>query len=173
MMNFTNHAYFNLSAIAGSIGDHKLTIAANEILEMRDDHVPTGKVLPAGRKAYHGDAVKDKFGMTNGKLKGLNTYYVFDRNRNREDKICVLKEKHSGRSLEVFTTFPGMQLYTGDYLMGTSLGNHGRSFLPLDGLCLECQYYPDSPNHSNFPSTLVAPGQTFDETIRWRFGVSV
>jgi aldose 1-epimerase len=173
VMNFTNHAYFNLSAVAGSIGEHKLTIVANEILEMRDDHVPTGKVLPAGKKAYRNESVKDKFVMANGKLKGLNTYYVFDINRNKAEKICVLREKHSGRQLEVFTTFPGMQFYTGDFLMGTSLVNHGRSFLPFDGLCLECQYYPDSPNHRHFPSTVITPGQKFDESIRWKFGVSV
>jgi aldose 1-epimerase len=172
VMNFTNHAYFNLSATSGNIFEHELVIHSKSILETREDHVPTGRIIPAGDKTFRRNAIWERINTRHGDVSGLNTYYIFDAQRNKEDSVCLLTDKHSGRTMEVFTTYPGVQLYTGDFLTSSSLNNHGSRFSPFKGLCMECQFYPDSPNHGHFPSTVVVPGQVYNEMITLRFGIT-
>ncbi|MBJ2125379.1 aldose epimerase family protein [Flavobacterium sp. IB48] len=165
-LNFTNHSYFNLSACQDKIHNHRLTIQGSKILESTADYIPTGKIILADEYLFMNDKLGDV--MQN---KGLNLYYVLDRNRVDEKLVCKLIEEKSGRIMRVYTSYPGVQLYTGDYLDSALIGEHSKLYQSFDGLCLECQYYPDSPNHEYFPNTLFGAGQIYDETIAYTFDI--
>lgn len=166
--NFTNHAYFNLNAGKGDIVNHKLIIAADTVLKANAAHIPTGLIAPAAHLSFNGQQVKEKFTKMNGEVAGLNIYYILNKH-NKVEPACILTDDESGRVMEVCTSYPGVMLYTGDYLHSTHTGNGGKVYKPFDGLCLECQYYPDSPNHSHFPSTELNPGETYQHNIQLKF----
>jgi len=167
-LNFTNHSYFNLSACAEKIHHHKLNIQSTKILESTPNYIPTGKIIPADDYLFFNYKLTDV--MQNN---GLNIYYVFDRISANENPVCELFEEKSGRLMRVYTSYPGVQLYTGDYLNSATIGEHSKKYKPFDGLCLECQYYPDSPNHANFPNTIFKAGQIYNETITYAFDVMI
>ncbi|TPG40782.1 aldose epimerase family protein [Flavobacterium pectinovorum] len=165
-LNLTNHSYFNLSACKEKIHNHKLNIQATKILESTSDYIPTGKIIPANEYLFFNYKLADV--MQNS---GLNIYYIFDRSSANENAVCELFEEKSGRLMRVFTSYPGLQLYTGDYLNSATIGEHSKYYEPFDGLCLECQFYPDSPNHKHFPNTIFDAGQVYNETITYTFDV--
>lgn len=159
-LNFTNHSYFNLSGLTCSVLDHRLSIASKRVLEMNSDYTPTGIVL---------EDKEPLFGNT--KLKpGLNCYFIYDDlGKDNNGLIAKLIDSNSGRELDVYTSYPGLMLYTGDFLFSKLLGHNNHSYKPHDGLCLECQYYPDSPNQLSFPTTILNPGDKYDEYIVYKF----
>lgn len=165
-LNITNHSYFNLSGCKDKIYHHNLTIQANSILESTPDYIPTGQILDADKYSFSNDKLDDI--MQN---KGLNIFYIFDKGKRHPDFVCELSEEKSGRRMRVQTSYPGVQLYTGDFLNSTTIGEHGKFYEPFDGLCLECQYYPDSPNHAHFSNTIFGSGQFYNETITYAFEV--
>jgi len=166
-LNFTNHSYFNLSACKEKIYDHQLTIQGSKILESTADYIPTGKIILADENLFLNDKLKDI--MRNN---GINLYYIFDRNSENESAVCKLYDEKSGRIMLVYTSYPGVQLYTGDYLNCDIVGEHEKLYSSFDGLCLECQYYPDSPNHEHFPNTIFRSGQVYNETITYAFDIA-
>lgn len=169
--NFTNHAYFNLSAGKEKIDAHRLTIVPSRILETTEQYIPTGNILPARDVSFKSHRIREKYTVSpDGKQQGLNTYYVFDVPPG-DTPVCTLHHEPSGRSLHVLTNYPGVQLYTGDYLHSDGPGLQGRPYAPFDGLCLECQYFPDSPNHHHFPSVILNPGEAYKAYIKYQFGV--
>lgn len=168
--NFTNHAYFNLAAKPGNILGHKLKVHAQNMLDTDAAHIPTGLIKPTGSKAWNGDPVGNKMNSDGHATTGFNYCYLLDSAESLKSAAELMDDK-SGRRLEVTTTYPSVMVYTGDYLSSNCEGNFGRPYQPLDGLCLECQYYPDSPNHAHFPSTVLKPGEEYDHTIVYKFGV--
>lgn len=165
-LNFTNHSYFNLSACQDKIINHRLSVKASKILESTADYIPTGKIIPADGYLFLNNRLADIM-----QEKGLNLYYVLDRDSVNEKPVCELLEEKSGRMMRVYTSYPGVQLYTGDYLNCNIVGEHNKLYSSFDGLCLECQYYPDSPNHEHFPNTIFQSGQVYQETIIYAFDV--
>lgn len=165
-LNFTNHSYFNLTACKEKVQHHNLKIQADKILESTDDYIPTGKIIYAGKYSFFGQKLKEV--MQND---GLNTYYIFDQNKKNNDFVCELSDAESGRIMKVYTSYPGVQIYTGDYLNCDIIGEHDKLYTSFDGMCLECQYYPDSPNHKHFPNTIFQSGQIYNETIVYAFDV--
>lgn len=165
--NFTNHAYFNLSGKESSMTDHQLTIYAGHVLETDKEYIPTGKVIPVGKRAFSGDRIGNKIKENNGK--GFNNYYILNNQDDNTRLAAVLDDANSGRRLNVYTTYPGLMFYTGDFLESIHPGHLGKSYKPFDGLCLECQLYPDAPNHDLFPSTFLKPGEQYREEIIYEF----
>lgn len=173
ILNFTNHAYFNLSGGRSSALDHCLSVNADKLLEPGAGFLPTGKVISAGKKAFSGETVRSRMYLNGDLIPGLNDYYIL-KEGSCEDGLnyaCTLSDCLSGRKMEVFTSYPGVLVYTGDYLGSEYAGNIGRKYRPYDGLCLECQFFPGSPGHPHFPSTVISPGETYREQILYRFSV--
>ncbi|RYU89615.1 galactose mutarotase [Mucilaginibacter terrigena] len=170
--NFTNHSYFNLSGFNNNINHQKLIIKGNLTLHSRPDHTVSGAILPAGPKAFNNDKLSDKFQTGDAGIKGLNLFYIIDKAKNETGLMpaAKLSDETSGRTLEVYTDYPGLFLYTGDYLSGSALTHTGRPVQPFDGLCLECQHYPDSINNPNFPQAILQPGDTYNQHILFKFG---
>jgi aldose 1-epimerase len=139
------------------------------MLEMGTDFIPTGKIIPVAQKGFSQDKLRDKMTFREDTVIGLNHYYLLD--KKAEEPDATLFDPLSGRMMEVFTSYPGLLLYTGDYLSSQLPGHLSKKYKPLDGLCLECQYYPDSPHHPHFPSTVLESGQNYEENIIFKFKV--
>jgi aldose 1-epimerase len=113
----------------------------------------------------------ERIEQTPGKPKGYDHNYVLRRKEGDKSMMLAVrvKEPTSGRVMEVWTTEPGVQLYTGNYLDGKLIGKQGRPYEFRNGFCLETQHFPDSPNRPNFPSTVLRPGQTYRTTTAYKF----
>ncbi|UOE50676.1 galactose mutarotase [Mucilaginibacter sp. SMC90] len=170
--NFTNHAYFNLSAFSSKIYNHKLTVSSEYIVDSYEDYTPSGAIIPARQKAYSNNKLSDKFKIDESRVEGLNLFYIIDA-ETEENKLAyaaLLADEESGRTLKVYTDYPGVFLYTGDYLSSTSPTHTGKPAKSFDALCLECQHYPDSINHPNFPQVILQAGDVYDQSILYKFG---
>ena len=160
VLNVTNHAYFNLAGGKGPVVDHRLQVHASHVLEVTEDYIPTGTLVPCSSPSL-------------SRIKGYNHCYVLhDGAHDKLKKAALLQHADSGRMLEVCTTLPGLVVYSGDFLSSSMPGHAGRPYRPNDGICLECQYFPDSPNHPHFPSTMLDIDQVYSEQIQYKFIVS-
>ena len=170
-LNLTNHAYYNLSAGKDStILGHHLMINADKFTEVNDNLIPTGK-LPEVKGGPMDFMTEKMIGKDIEQVKGgYDHNWVLNKKGNNLEKAGEVYDPASGRSMEVWTTEPGLQFYTGNFLDGT-LGNTrgGAKYVKHSALCLETQHYPDSPNQPAFPNTILKPGETYRQTTIYKF----
>jgi aldose 1-epimerase len=169
--NFTNHAYFNLNPCGGNILDHKLTVFSNHVVETDNEFIPTGFIRPAGALRLNGELVRAKIKVSErGVLEGLNNCYILDDKKEGTIKLAAsLWSPTTEKGINVYTDYPSLMIYTGDFLLSTHRGHNEIEYNSFSGLCMECQYYPDSPNHSHFPSTILKRDEIYDKTIIYKF----
>lgn len=178
VVNLTNHAYWNLDGHdSGSVLEHGMQMNCSRFLPTDDTLIPTGEIAPVAgtpmdftvEKKLGRDIKADFPSLKYGK--GYDSCWVID--GYRKDGImrvaAVLRAPRSGRVLEVSTTQPAAQVYTGCWLAGCPANKNGRSYDDYDGVAIECQNFPDAPNHDNFPSAVLRPGEHYDETIEFAF----
>ncbi len=168
-INLTNHSYFNLTAFRDNVLGHEVMINANKYTEADENLIPTGNIIDL--KGTPLDLSKPTIIKENiEKLdKGYDNNYVLDNSNGELVHAATVYEPVSGRELKAFTTEPGLQFYTGNFLDGTLTGKNNVKYQAHDGLCLEAQHYPDSPNHPEFPSTILEPEEKYKQTTIYQF----
>ncbi|MEU6098050.1 aldose epimerase family protein [Streptomyces sp. NPDC047079] len=178
VVNLTSHVYWNLAGEgSGTIEGHEVAIAASRYTPTDSGLIPTGELAevagtpfdfrrakPVGRdiRAGHPQQVT---------AKGYDHNWVLDKGVTaKPEPVATLRDPRSGRTLKIATDQPGLQFYSGNFLDGTLVGTSGHAYRQGDGLCLETQHFPDSPNKPSFPSTVLRPGQTYRTSTIHSFG---
>ncbi len=177
-VNISNHAYWNLAGVySGTVLDQVLTVNADKYLRADAALIPTGEIVPVEDTPLDFRA-PHTVGQRMGAIKepqfgGGYDHCLVVNHKVPGDLVLAarLKDPKSGRTMEVFTTEPGVQIFTANFGPGAFSGPNGYAYPRHLGLCLECQHYPDSPNKPNFPSTILRPGQAYHATTILKFGI--
>jgi aldose 1-epimerase len=180
-VNLSQHTYWNLHGAGnGDILDHVLTLDASNFTPVDSTLIPTGEVALVDGTPFDfrsATPVGARIAMANEQLrfgKGYDHNWVIDRTPGHRDGLlhaARLVDPRSGRTLDVSTSEPGIQFYSGNFLDGTITGKGGHVYAHRTGLCLETQHFPDSPNHANFPTTILRPGERYTSRTVFAFGV--
>jgi aldose 1-epimerase len=180
VVNLTQHSYFHLGAgRTASILDHELTVYADEFVPVNAGLIPTGQLAAVRGTPFDFRSptrIGERIGAPHEQLRlagGYDHCYVL-RRAGRETSLvhaARVEESLSGRTLDVYTTEPGMQLYSGNFLDGSIRGKAGRVYGHRSGFCLETQHFPDSPNQPAFPSVVLRPGEEYRSRTVYSFGV--
>lgn len=179
IVNLTNHTLWNLAGEgSGTIEHHVMHLNCDHYTPVDKDMIPTGEIAPVAgtpldfrrptpiHEVLRADHPQIAYAT------GIDHNWVINRRRPADTTLvqaAAVVDPDSGRRLEIWTTEPGVQFYTGNFLTGAHYGPSGRAYRQGDGLALETQHYPDSPNHENFPTTVLRPGEVYRSTTELRF----
>jgi aldose 1-epimerase len=176
VLNLTQHSYFNLAG-KGDILGHVVLMPADKFTPVDSTLIPTGELKPVDGTPFDfrtPTAIGARINQPDEQLKfggGYDHNFVINKPMGQFGLMARVNEASSGRVLEVFSTEPGLQFYSGNFLDGKITGKGGWVYQFRNGFCMEPQHYPDSPNQPNFPSVVLRPGQTYHNTIEFRFSV--
>jgi aldose 1-epimerase len=177
IINLSQHSYFNLSASAADVLDHMLTLHASRFTPVDDGLIPTGKLRGVDETPFDfrtPASIGARISVQDDQLAvagGYDHNFVLDRRTERALELAArVTEPMTGRTLEVRTTQPGLQFYSGNFLDGSIIGKGGRRYAHRSGFCLETQHYPDSPNQPGFPSVLLRSTEQYVEETTYVFG---
>ena len=167
VVNLTHHGYFNLNGCKHDVTDHTMEINADTLTAIDDTSIPTGEYMKVSGTAF--DFLQPrKIGEKIEEAGGYDHNYVLNKQNNELSFAARVTDPESGRMMEVYTTEPGIQFYSGIWLDGSE-GKKGVKYHKYYGLCLETQHYPDSPNKPGFPATILKPGETYKQITKYIF----
>ena len=176
ILNPTHHSYFNLSGAGnGEILDHVLTINADTFTPVREGLIPIGEIRDVTGTPLdfrNPKAIGERINANDEQITlglGYDHNWVLNNWDSSLNLAVTLYDSRSGRFMEVFTTEPGMQFYSGNFLDGSITGKEGKIYHHRSALCLEADHFPDSPNQPDFPPVTLGPGETYEQTTIYRF----
>ncbi|MEB2783031.1 aldose epimerase family protein [Algoriphagus persicinus] len=176
-VNLTHHSFFNLNGAGnGTVLNHMLQLNASEYTPVNDVLIPTGEIVSVKETPFdftEPTTIGARIDEVNEQLKfggGYDHNWVLDKAGRSLTQAAVISSPQTGIEMEVWTTEPAIQFYSGNFLDGTITGKGDKVYELRSAFCLETQHYPDSPNQPNFPSTVLKPGEKYEQTCIYKFG---
>lgn len=171
VLNLTNHSYFNLTGCKENILNHEVKLMSDSITPTDTTLIPTGLLAPVAGTAFDFTS-PHKIGERIGEVPGgYDINYKLRNTTGQMVQAAEVYEPVSGRLLQAYTTEPGVQFYTGNFLDGSLTGHHGVRYEKNFGFCLEAQHFPDSPNQPTFPTVVLNPGEKYRQLTVYKFSV--